>query len=381
MELTSEVCDVSPFLNTYAPVKEIPVGRCCTVWTCNNTGREVLLVTDQMLWFGSQMEHSLINPNQIREYGLPVFDNPFDTDNYGIDDDDIFIPFATTGTVVYFESRSPTEWEEKHLPILLLTGDTWDPTDIQLGTRTREQAALRTVRTLQVAATGTTWYQGWGQVEEELSKISPILNGQTFGKRLICAINIATTQRTKAATITKDRHSKVGPEELARKWNIGLQTAKDTLEATTQHGVRTAVHPMTRRLRVDHLHLHRTYLRGMWYADTLMAKVKSRLGNTCANVFTQGKYTKVVPMTSRAEAGRSLVDFTDDVGIPEMLTTDGAGEFTGRNTNFVKEARRMRIKLHTTEQGRKNQNHAAEREIGILSKRWKLRMRKKRVPK
>ena len=97
--------------------------------------------------------------------------------------------------------------------------------------------------------------------------------------------------------------------------------------------------------------------------------------------FTQGKFTKVAPMTSRAEAGRSLVDFTDDVGIPEMLTTDGAGEFTGRNTNFIKEARCMRIKLHTMEQGRKNQNHAAEREIGILSKRWKLRMRKKRVPK
>ena len=41
-------------------------------------------------------------------------------------------------------------------------------------------------------------------------------------------------------------------------------------------------------------------------------------------------------MTSRAEAGRSLVDFTDDVGIPEMLTTDGAGEFTGRNTDLSK---------------------------------------------
>ena len=41
----------------------------------------------------------------------------------------------------------------------------------------------------------------------------------------------------------KDRHSKVGPEELARKWNIGLQTAKDTLEATTQHGVRNSSAP------------------------------------------------------------------------------------------------------------------------------------------
>ena len=54
MKLTNEVCDVSPFLNTYAPEKEIPVGQCCTVWTCNDTGHETLLVADQMLWFGSR---------------------------------------------------------------------------------------------------------------------------------------------------------------------------------------------------------------------------------------------------------------------------------------------------------------------------------------
>jgi DNA-binding transcriptional regulator PaaX len=86
-------------------------------------------------------------------------------------------------------------------------------------------------------------------------------------------------------------------------------------------------------------------------------------------------------MTSRKDAGKSLIEFTDDVGIPERLVTDGATEFTGRHTEFLKEARRMRIMLHTTEQGRKNQNHAAEREIGFLEKRWKLRMTKKNVPK
>ena len=41
----------------------------------------------------------------------------------------------------------------------------------------------------------------------------------------------------------------------------------------------------------------------------------------------------------------------------------------------------MRIKLFTTEQGRKNQNHAAEREIGFLAKRWKMRVTKTNVPK
>ena len=105
-----------------------------------------------------------------------------------------------------------------------------------------------------------------------------------------------------------------------------------------------------------------------------MSKVKSHRGNLCANIFTQGKFTKVVPMTARSESGQSLVDFTDDVGIPKNLVTDGAGEFTGRATEFVKEARRMRIRLHTSEQVSKNQNQAAEREIVFLAKSWRAHM-------
>ena len=42
------------------------------------------------------------------------------------------------------------------------------------------------------------------------------------------------------------------------------------------------------------------------------------------------KFTKVVPMTARSDAGQALVDFTDDVGIPEHLVTGGEGEFTGK---------------------------------------------------
>jgi hypothetical protein len=180
-------------------------------------------------------------------------------------------------------------------------------------------------------------------------------------------------EKHKASVLTSDRHLKVGPEELSRKWNIGLETAKATLDVTMQHGVQTAVHPMSRRLRVDHLHLHRPRLKGTWYLDTLIAKVKLLLGNKCANVFTNGKYTKVVPMTSWKEAAESFIDFTDDVGIPETLVMDGATEFTGKHTDFIKK----RIKLHTAEQGRKNQNHAVEREIGFLSRCWKLQMQKK----
>jgi hypothetical protein len=122
-------------------------------------------------------------------------------------------------------------------------------------------------------------------------------------------------------------------------------------------------------------------LRGTWYTDTLLSKVKSKLGNTCANVFTQGKFTWVIPMTSRKDASKSLIEFTDDVGIPERLVMDGAMEFTGRHTEYMKEARRMQIMLHMTEQGCKNQNYVAEHEIGFLAKWWKLCIMKKKIPK
>ncbi len=84
---------------------------------------------------------------------------------------------------------------------------------------------------------------------------------------------------------------------------------------------------------------------------------------------------------SGPKVAKSLIEFTNDVGIPDELITDGATEFTGKHTEFVKQCRRMRSRTRWTKSGRKNQNYAAEGEIGILSRRWRHRMTKKNVPK
>ena len=47
----------------------------------------------------------------------------------------------------------------------------------------------------------------------------------------------------------------------------------------------------------------------------------------------------MVPMTVRADACKSMVEFTHDIGIPESLVTDGTGEFTRKDAKFVKEVR------------------------------------------
>jgi hypothetical protein len=79
---------------------------------------------------------------------------------------------------------------------------------------------------------------------------------------------------------------------------------KSTLQVTTQQGVRTAVHPLHRQYRVDHLHLNRRRLNGDWFTDTLFSKVTSLQGNTSAQIFTKGNFTTVHLLNSKARLNR-----------------------------------------------------------------------------
>ena len=72
------VCEVSPFLDLYQPVKEIPVAHVSAVWMEPTTFRKYFTVGDQFLWFVKIMNHSLINANQVRAFNTSVNANPFD---------------------------------------------------------------------------------------------------------------------------------------------------------------------------------------------------------------------------------------------------------------------------------------------------------------
>jgi hypothetical protein len=74
------------------------------------------------------------------------------------------------------------------------------------------------------------------------------------------------------------------------------------------------------------------------------------------------------------------MEFVDDVGIPNTLICDLATEQVGPHTPMMREIRRLRIKLHSSEKGRSIQNHRAETEIRELKRRWKARMVEKHVP-
>lgn len=170
---------------------------------------------------------------------------------------------------------------------------------------------------------------------------------------------------------------------VAKKFRCGLETAQRTLKTTTQRGVRHAIHPLHRRYRVDHLNLHRKRLHDTFYMDTLFSKVKSLGGYTCAQLITNGSFTRVYPMESKASSNiaRALQEFIDDVGIPDSLACDFATEQTGKHTDVMKIIRQSNIKLHIAEKGRGiTQNHKAESEIREIKTKWKTRMRDTQVP-
>ena len=66
--------------------------------------------------------------------------------------------------------------------------------------------------------------------------------------------NRATSSRK---VIANTRHSVISPEHVARMMNVGLDKAKEILRVTTQNEVYTAIHPIHRRYKTDHININR----------------------------------------------------------------------------------------------------------------------------
>jgi hypothetical protein len=131
---TGETVDVAPFApDHYEPLKQVPVATCATI-TTTQSGREWLVIGNEMLYFGEKMDRSLINPNQIRMNGIRVDESPTE-EVFGISAKGLFIPFESKGTTVYWDSRAPTfdKIDDLDIPHLVITADEpWDPQAIDM---------------------------------------------------------------------------------------------------------------------------------------------------------------------------------------------------------------------------------------------------------
>ena len=99
-------------------------------WQSNHTGQTYVLVFNDEMCMGNHMNHILINPNQLRYYGIKMQDNSMLETELSIitEDNEFCMELAMAGTVVYAEKNTPYEKELHRCPhIILSSPHTWNP--------------------------------------------------------------------------------------------------------------------------------------------------------------------------------------------------------------------------------------------------------------
>ena len=128
LTLRATFCDVYGFSGT-SKLPDVPIESGTTAWNDEN-GTTYTLVIHYALWMGSKLEHSLVNPNQVRFNGIRLIDDP--TQNgIGIRTNESHIKMKMRGIVCYTNTRVPSEQELRECDrIVLRSPDGWDPHNI-----------------------------------------------------------------------------------------------------------------------------------------------------------------------------------------------------------------------------------------------------------
>ena len=203
------------------------------------------------------MSHSLINPNQVRKYGIGFWDN-FHDEVHGLNidlTDEIKIPLMTHGTKVGFMSRVPTlaELQDKSILRFEITSPThWNPTSVRLSEVTvkSQHEIARTIQSVSAhnKIKPLMEFVDSRSSEAELASIDPLLNGIRTQLDISEVIYDHDTYEVpvKRTFVSTDCHSKATAEKISENFCIGLHRARRTMLATRQQGTRSAILPLER---------------------------------------------------------------------------------------------------------------------------------------
>ena len=420
MHYTNRECDVSPYRDDYEPIKNVPIVQAATAFTSTYTGQTYILILNEALWMGDQMDHTLINPNQMRHYGITVQDNPCSQEPLYImsENNDFNMELQMKGTIIFADTFTPSESELQNCPHITMTSPhEWNPHNVTFNNQPRPfEDEMR--NNFQISALHRAEFENIGDNNQliydiadfnhkiinsvttinkrqintsEVKVVTPVISKTKLNKtkKTVTFADTPLSQKTIDIGNTdlsmpnvfqsSNRHTDVSPEDVSERWFISIQQAKDTIKRTTQKFLRSALLPLSRRYRADRM-FHTKTLRGQWATDTIDGRTKSLDGNRYAQIFTSKQYfAKLYPMDSKGKAGDALKIFCREFGIPENLTFDGSKEQNCKGTEFMKQCRRYNINHHTTEPDLHKQN-PAEGVIHQVRRKWYRVMVRKQVP-
>jgi hypothetical protein len=244
--------DYRPFLAT--PKLRFP----CSFVINPLSGETVILWVHQAVHIPT-MSNNLLCPMQMRLNDVIVDDcpkflhhNPTDTTHtLTVKDgsDTLVIPFSILGVTSYFPTRTPTVAENDtcHSFDLTFSNPDWNPSTNAF----EQQEESQTDSYGRIQDPGDRpWNYFISDLSSELNgpripapyftsqcsailmEIEPSLDDQMFYQMLKANVQIQSTTTTR-------RRGVMTAERLAKNWCISLEAAKQTLEVTTQRGIRT----------------------------------------------------------------------------------------------------------------------------------------------
>ena len=127
----------------------------------------------------------------------------------------------------------------------------------------------------------------------------------------------------------------IDAEHLSKVWRIDLKAAERTLDITSQNSKRTDNPTLSRNYGTNDRMLRYKRIHEYFFMDTFFATKKagkSSRQNTCCQLFVTDKgFVYVVPMRSKSEVLQALKQFAKEIGAPEAIICDMAGEQTSRD--------------------------------------------------
>jgi len=358
------------------------------------TGESVILVVHQAIHI-PDLSHNLLSTMQLRLNDVIVNDVPrfltdkptqlthtlvIPTDNF---DDPYVIPMSLHGVASSFPTRKPTIEEYESLPHLVLTSEepAYDPHDPALA---RHEEALAKAVLETGDRIGALPPRRLCSVSKTLLDASGSDRVQLALKQISTAHDDAALCDTMQASISTVRSASAGPQltpqVLATNWGIDVRTAARTVQATTQRGIRTVLHPtLSRRFRTNDRQLRYRRLPIDCFTDTLFSNTTSRRNNKCAQIFaTPDGWCRAFPMAKKSQAHEGLSLLLQREGAPNTMIMDGAKEQV--MGMFRRKCREAGIRVKQTEPYTPWSN-AAESAIRELKKGVGRQMVRSKAPK
>jgi hypothetical protein len=339
---TDAKVSISPFIGEYSPLENIPIATVATAWDSSVDGSTIILIINEALYFGDRMNHSLLCPNKLRDFGLIVNDVPKSYDallhiqssylmgrlNY---------PSKCGESSHIWKLKEPTDEELLKCPRYEMTAAaSWDPYKVDGDNSSwgyhrfdREAQSLRAHWT-----TTDMIYPLELREDVLLCLVSAISTLPEPHHEADVIAHFDDFVRETSALNAKARSSVITKEEFATRWLTGLESEKATLLATTQEGMRFMDGDLERRLKTTQKHLCFPTLNIQSY--------------TCSLIFTDSrKFFRAYPMAKKADAHHALTAFIQNVGIPKFCLSDGAKEERGGEWGRI--IQHYHIKAQTTE--------------------------------